>query len=538
MGLTLEVHENGQGQATDGRHSVTRRQLLAGSAATGGLLVLAGCSTAASTTAAVPSKAGTKPRHGGNLRVALLGGSPADTLDAHEETDQMDNFRIMALYNGLVQFTPGGGIANVLAEEMVPNKNGTTWTIRLRPGVTFSNGKPFTAEDVVFTLRRIMDPKDPKVGASALLPLDPTGMRIRDSLTIELNMLRPYTTFISQIADQYNFGMVPVGYDPSKPIGTGPFKVKLFTPGVESIFVRNDNYFQSGRPYLDELTIFDYSDESSAENAILDGEIDAYAQAPLTLSRELAGNSSIRQVVSRPAQWVPFTMRVDQAPFTDVRVRQAFRLLCDRPQFVDVAFAGLAAVGNDVFCPNDPDSDHSLVRHQDLPQAKYLLKQAGQENLTVQLVTADFASGALQEAQVFKEQAAAAGIRVNISVVPVGTFYGPNYLKWTFAMDFWGNPPYLATMAQCEIPGAPFNECHFDNPRFASLYYEANATTDPALQREIVHEMQTIDFDEGGYIIPAFNEQLDLLSTRVQGVGTEVTGISMGNCDWENMWLS
>ncbi len=179
-------------------------------------------------------------------------------------------------------------------------------------------------------------------------------------------MLKPYTTFISQIADQYNFGMVPVGYNPKKPVGTGPFKVKSFTPGVQSVFVRNDKYFVSGRPYLNELSIFDYSDEASAENALLAGEIDAYAQAPLPLSRELASNSSIKQVISHPGQWVPFTMRVDQAPFNDVRVRQAFRLLCDRPQFVATAFDGLAAIGNDVFCPNDPDSDRSLVRHQDL----------------------------------------------------------------------------------------------------------------------------------------------------------------------------
>ncbi len=158
--------------------------------------------------------------------------------------------------------------------------------------------------------------------------------------------------------------------------------------------------------------------------------------------------------------------------------------------------------------------------------------------MSVQLVTADFAAGAVEEAQVFKQQAAAAGVTVNISEVPVGTFYGPDYLHWTFAMDFWGNPPYLATMAQCEIPSAPFNECHFHSPRFNQLYEQANSTTNSALQREIVHEMQKIDFDEGGYIIPAFNKQLDLLSTRVQGVVTEETGISMGNCDWENMWLS
>jgi peptide/nickel transport system substrate-binding protein len=523
--------------------SPSRRQFL-GTAAAGGFLaasggLLAGCGSSGQAKTSTSTGGGASPKHGGNLRMAIVGGSSTDTLDVQETSSQVDNMRLMALYNGLVQFRPDGSIANVLAEEISSTQDGLTWTVRLRKGVTFHNGKPLTAEDVLYTFRRNMDPKDPKVGATQLRPVDPNGLKALDTHTVEFKMLTPFSTFAQQIADLYYFGIVPVGYDPQNPVGTGPFKYGSFTPGQESVFVRNPSYFRAGLPYLDKLTIIDsFSDYGAAQNALLGGTVNAFTQAPLVSAKLLAGNSSVKQLISEPDQWVPFTMRVDQAPFRDVRVRQAFRYIVNRPQIVAQAFDGLAVVGNDVFCPQDPDSDHSLQRHQDIPLAKHLLKSAGYENLTIQLQTSDgIAAGAVESAQVFAQQARAAGVRVQISNLPATDFFGPNYLKWVFAQDFWGNPPYVGTIAQCELPGSPFNETHFDNPQFNKLYAEVNATTDAALQKELVHEMQLIDFNEGGYIIPAFNRQLDLLAPSVHGLTPSTTGIPMGNADWEHVWI-
>jgi peptide/nickel transport system substrate-binding protein len=504
--------------------------------ATGGLL--AACSSS-KTASSSPTTASTgAPKHGGNLRVAIVGGSTSDTLDAHEVVSQVDNLRLMALYNGLVQFLPNGGIAKVLAEEIFPNKDGSTWTIRLRPGVTFHDGKPLTAEDVVYTFKRIMDPKVPKTGAFALQSVDPNGMKIVDSRTITLTMLKPFSTFVEQIADLYYFGIVPVGYNPKAPVGTGPFKYKSFTPGQQSVFARNDNYFVSGLPYLDELTIIDsFQDPTSAQNAFTSGVVQAYTQAPITLARSLAGNSSVQLLISTPDQWVPFTMRVDQTPFRDVRVRQAFRYIIDRPSVVNSVFDGQAIVGNDVFCPRDPNFDHSLHRQQDIPLARHLLKSAGFPDLSIQLVTSvGIAPGAVENAQVFTQNAAAAGVHVNVAN-KTSTDYFAQYKHWTFSQSFWGNPPYIATIAQALLPTSPFNETHNDNPQYNKLYAEVNATTDPNLQKQLIREMQIIDFNESGYIIPAYNRQLDLLSPRVHGLTPTTTAIPMGNADWEHVWL-
>jgi len=177
--------------------------------------LLDACSSGSGSVPASSSSAGSGgPRHGGDLRVAILGGSSSDTLDAGREVTQPDALRVMALYNGIVRLNSRAQVVNDLATELTPNADATQWDIRLVQGVTFHNGKPLTADDIIFTLRRIMNPKSPLNGASALAPLDPSGMKALDSRTVRLKMRTPYASFPEQISAVYNFGVVPVGYDP------------------------------------------------------------------------------------------------------------------------------------------------------------------------------------------------------------------------------------------------------------------------------------------------------------------------------------
>jgi peptide/nickel transport system substrate-binding protein len=527
---------------SDSTPPLSRRRLLKLAATTGAAAaavpLLDACSSGSGTSPASSPAGSATPRRGGDLRVAILGGSSSDTLDAGREVTQPDALRVMALYNGLVRLNSRAQVVNDLAQELTPNADATQWDIRLVPGVTFHNGKPLTADDVIFSLRRIMNPKSPLNGASALAPLDPSGMKALDSRTVRLKMRTPYASFPEQISAVYNFGVVPVGYDPKNPVGTGPFAFQSFTPGQQSVFVRNKNYFQSGRPYLDSLTIIDsFASDTAAFNALQGGEVDAYAQATLSLASQ-AASSGLVAVTSLPGQWTPFTMRVDQPPFSDVRVRQAFRLMVDRPQLIKISLSGFGSVGNDIFSQWDPAYNRSLVRHQDIAQAKSLLARAGHSNLTVGLTTADIAPGVLQAAQVFAQQASQAGVTVNIKKVPVGTFYGPNYLHWNFAQDFWAYSPYLSQVAQGMLTTSPFNETRWNDPAYVSLYKQANATVDKTKQAELIHQMQLIDFNRGGYIIAAYNKQLDLLSPKVRGVRPSGTGIPLGNAEWASLWLS
>jgi peptide/nickel transport system substrate-binding protein len=520
----------------------SRRDVLRGALAGGAIMASGGlaaaCGGSAPKPSTKPSSHGTRPRQGGNLRVGILGGSTSDTLDAHKEVVQPDAIRIMALYNSLVRLDAKAQVVNDLAEELTPNKDASTWTIRLKQGVTFHNGKDLTADDVIFTFRRIANPKAPLDGATGLAPLDLASLKALDPLTVRVPMKTPYASFPEQMSAAYNFGIVPIGYDPAHPVGTGPFKYHSFVPGRQSVFVRNPHYFKTGLPYLDQLTIIDYSSDTAAFNALQGGQLDVYSQATLTLVNQIKGSNTLKALVSLPGQWTPFTMRVDTPPFNDVRVRQAFRLLVDRPQLISLALDGFGSVGNDLFSQWDPCYASNLHRQQDIGQAKSLLKKAGHENLAVQLVTADFATGVVQGAQVFAQQAKAAGVTVTVKQVPVGTFYGPNYLRWPFAQDFWAVSPYLSQVAQGSLSNSPFNETHWNDPVYVALYNRANATTDAASRCNIIRQMQMIDFEKGGYIIASYNKQVDLMSTRVNGFVPGGTGVPLGNAGWESAWIA
>jgi peptide/nickel transport system substrate-binding protein len=521
---------------------LSRRDVLRGGAigvaAIGAGSLLAACGGSSSTPAGT-TNAG-KPRRGGNLRVAMVGGTPDDTLEADAAYNFPEVMRNFALYNGLVALDADGkAISNVLAEEVSSSKDAMTWTIRLKPEITFHDGKPLTAKDVLFTFNRIANPKLLLTGITALEPVDLKAAKIVDPLTLRLSMKTPYASFVEQICNNYYFGIVPEGYNPAKPIGTGPFKFQSFTPGEQSVFVRNPNYFKSGVPYLDKLTIIDsFQEPTAALNALKSGTVDVFENAPPDLNNQVAGDSSLHTLVSAPGLWVPFTMRADLKPFNDERVRQAFRLMINREQMLASSVSGLGVVANDVYGLHDPCYDTSLTREQDIEQAQSLLKAAGQEGLTVELVTAPIAAGATESAQVLVQQAKEAGVTVNLRNTSVTTFF-TNYLKWPFAQDFIAYDPILSLAAQTSIPGAPFGTTHFNDPEFNSLFEQANKTVDESGRCELKKQMQKILFDSGAYIIPTFNKTLDIMSTSVNGFTENAgTGIPLGNGDWENAWIA
>jgi peptide/nickel transport system substrate-binding protein len=520
--------------------SINRRDFLRysgmGAAMLGGASALAACSSSSSSPSSQPAATG-KPKMGGTLHAGLTGGTGSDTVDAHRGVDNVDFARIIALYDPLIGYDLQAQNKLALAESITPNAKATVWTVKLRQGVTFHNGKPLTAEDVIYSLTRIV--KNNYGGASSLASVDIKNLKALDSLTVEIPCNTPYATLPDAMTGYYYYmGIVPVGYDPTHPVGTGPFKFQSFTPGQQSTFLRNDHYWDStDGPYVDTLVITDYPDETSQVNAFVSGQADLVNLLSATSIPQVQANGNI--LTADGGGMTPFTMRVDKPPFNDPKVRQAMRLICNRPQMMELVFGGRGTLGNDIFSPFDPDIDKSIPqRTQDIAQAKSLLKSAGQEGLTVQLVTADIAQGTLKVAQVFAQQAATAGVTVNLRTVTGTEFYGNNYLKWVFAQDYWYYSKYLPQVAQATLPNSPFNETHWDDPAYIKLYNQAVATVDPAARTAIAHEMQAIDHSIGGYIIPYFPPTIDGYAKNVKGVVPTKAGLSLGSYNFKAMWLA
>jgi peptide/nickel transport system substrate-binding protein len=513
---------------------LTRAELLRRAAA-GGAVILGSSAFGESALAGLDAVDAATPKRGGTFRLGVAGGSAKDFIDGQNIVTVPDQARLVAGWETLVTFNSQFKLTfDGLAEEIVHNKKGDVWTIRVRPGIEFHNGKTLGAEDVIYSLRRLVNPKLGLFGGAALKSVDPSRLKKVDKRTVRATLKQPDGTILDALG-QYIAGIVPVGYSPNavgaaKPnVGTGPYKLQSFTPGQQSIHVRNPNYWRHGQPYFDKVLIIDFTDDTARVNALLGGQVDAITDVPPAQVAVVNGHSGTKVLESPSAAWRPICMRVDAAPFDDVRVRQAFRLIADRPQMVQQALAGHGHVGNDLYAPFDEAFASDLPqRKQDIAKAKSLLKAAGKEGLTVDLQTTNGALGMNEGAQVFAQQAKAAGVTVNVKILDSGTFYGDQYLKWPLSTDFWGSRNYLSQVAAGSLPSSPYNETHWPDAadsKFLTLYNQAVQTVDRVKQKEILHTMQKMEYDNGGYIIWGFTTLLDGYSTKVKGLKTGDKGV-------------
>jgi peptide/nickel transport system substrate-binding protein len=519
-----------------GGHRLTRRDLLkgaagvAGAAALGGTL-LSACGDDDTGTASSPSPAASEtPKMGGHIRSGLSGGSAKDVLDAH--TAYLTEPQIAMqwqLYDALLGFDPDHKMVYLLAESYEPNDEATEFTVRLKPDLEFHNGKTVTADDVVWSFERILDPKTVAAGSDLLSDLRPGNTKKLDDLTVRFTLDRPNAIFWESLAFFCN-AIVPEGYEPEGEkglIGTGPWVMESYRPGEQGIFTPNPNYWDVG-PYAEKLTMVQFADPTARLNALLDGSVDHITLVEASQAEVIRGNSDLTLLEAKSGGWKPFTMRIDRKPFDDVRVRQAFRLIADRDQMIQQSLAGFAWLGNDMYAPYDPGYPSDLAqREQNIEEAKSLLNQAGYDNLSVELTTSSaVGAGMVAAAQVFAEQAKAANVTVNVNNVDPGIFYGDDYLQWDFAQDYWATRNYLAQAALSATPNAPYNECHWEDDEWQAIIDEAFVTVDDDKRNELVAAAETIEYERGGYIVWQHNVLLDAYQNDLGGVIPDTWGQS------------
>src|SRR5262252_3209714 len=482
---------------------VSRRQLLAGAAGlvtVGGLAAACGSSSSSPSTGAATGAPGT-PKRGGNFRLGVTGGGSKDIMDGQNIITKPDQARLMTAFETLLLFDENYQLTTNGLAESVTQDNPKQYTIRLRQGIEFQNGKTMTADDVIYSFQRIGTKKYGLTGYAATATMDIAGLKKLDKYTVQLPLKTPDST-VPQTLGSYTFNMVPVGYQryPQPQNGTGPYKLKSFTPGQQSVHERNPNYWRSGEPYFDTVTIIDFSDATGQVNGLLGGQIDAMTDLPPSQVTVVKARG-LGALVSKTGGWLPLCMAIDMPPFDDVRVRQAMRLLVDRKGMISQVASGFGFVGNDLYAPFDPGYDHSLPqRQQDIAQAKSLLKAAGKANLAVDLHTTNGAVGMVETATVFANQAQAAGVKINVINDP--NYYGNQYLKLAFSIDFWGTRAYLNQVQQGSLPTSPYNETHWPpksgtGSDFGSLYNQAVATTDQTARTGIMHDMQQAEYNAG-----------------------------------------
>jgi peptide/nickel transport system substrate-binding protein len=435
-----------------------------------------------------------------------------------------------------------------LAKSWEVSEDALEWTLHLQEGVTFNNGKSFGADDVIWNLRHWLDPDTGSSLASRLDFLSPTGIEKVDDLTIKLHLDRPHFNVLlslygypSMIAPEGGWQDFYSG-DPADAIGTGPFLLESFTPDERMVLVRNPNYWQLGAdgqplPYVDKVIVTAGWDDAARLAALIGDEADILDPGEGILPVFEKYPDTIK-VLTYYTGWVtPIVMRTDMPPFDDVRVRTALKLVADRERIRDLVLPQ-GAVGYDHLIPSTdvaycPAAD--VGREQNIERAKALLAEAGYaDGIELELAVPDAGDHRTSFAQVYKEMAAAAGITVNINLLPSPAFFD-RWMEWPFAVSgFNGRVPATANMNLGLRCGAVWNESHYCNEALDALLDEADATVDVGKRRELYCRIQTIMQEDSGYVIPFWAVEFDASRSDVHFP----SAWPRDTFDWHRTWFS
>ena len=425
-------------------------------------------------------------------------------------------------------------LAPVLATSWSPNSTADVWTFKIRQGVKFHNGAALTADDVVYSLKLQAAP-----GASAASNfsgvLKPSGVVKVDDYTVAFHLEAPNGNFPYLVSsDNYNVIIIPNNYDPAKWqssfIGTGPFVLGSYTPKAGATFTRNESYW--GTKALPSQTQFTFYDtQNPAILALTGGTIDVVGQFSVAGAEELlTGSYNIIKLKSSAHR--ELSMRCDQAPFTDPRVRQAIALTLDRTAIVKALFKGYADVGNDSpFAPVYPSTDTSVAqRVQNISQAKSLLSAAGHASGFSTQLTTETLLEIPEYAQIVAAAAAQIGVKISLKVESSSAYYGKatfgnsDWLDATMSLVDYGHRsvPNAFLTSALETPppkgNGVWNAAHFSNAQYNKLVAQYVATSDLSTQRSIAGQIETLLLAQTPVIFGYFYNYLTATASGVTGV--------------------
>ncbi len=516
------------------RRQFVRRGAVIGMSSTVMGAILSACggannSSSSSSSSAAPA-AGT-PKKGGTLKVANQ--APSAAVNPLTVSDSGG----LAMLNQTGEFLAFDNNLKLMLEPMLalswtPSSGGSVWTFKLRPGVTFHNGQAMTADDVVYTFQQLSNPKNASNALSAFTGvLTPSGVQKVDSMTVAFHLAAPNGNFPYLVSsDNYNAIIVPKGTDFSKWqstfVGTGAFKLKSYTQNVGAEFVANPSHWGGG-PYLDGTSFTFYTSQPPQILALQGGQVDAITQFVVQGAQALLNNPSFTIITLKSSNHRELSMRNDQAPFTDARVRQAVALTMDRPGMVAALLAGKGLLGNDSpFSPVFPSTDLAVPqRTQNIAMAKQLLSAAGHPNgFSAQLVS-EIYQEIPQLAQVMKANLAKAGITANLKVETQTQYYGKatvgnsDWLDGTMSLVDYGSRgvPNVFLTSPLTSKG-PWNAARFKNSTYDNLVKQYVASVDLQTQRQIAGKIQTLLLQETPVVFPYFIDGLTATKSNVRGV--------------------
>jgi peptide/nickel transport system substrate-binding protein len=421
-----------------------------------------------------------------------------------------------------------------LATAWKSSNNAKTWTFQLRKGVKFHEGQPFTADDVVATFK-ILQSKD----SQALQAYKGLLRRARKvgTYTVAFDLVSPNGLFPYLLGQMvYQAVMLPKTYrlpsDITKPgewtskmNGTGPFILKENRGPAGLTFAANPSYW-GGKPSIDTV-VLQILDDQARVTALQSGQIDLATQISYQGAQQLASGSAVLPLHSANHRYL--NMNTQKAPFNDVRVRQAFALALNRPSIVQGLWGKYGELGDDSpMWPGYPYTSHSIPqRHQQLAQARALLKAAGKENLKVTLTcyrSFEMPDYAQRVAQDLKKIGVNCTVKVYTSAQYFdGVSFGAAgklapWLATDFGIvDYGGRPVPITYLNAALRKGGVWNAARYSSPKFEKLVAQFYAAPNLAAQKKYAAQIQKLLLHDTPAIYAYFYNFIAATSKKVHG---------------------
>lgn len=463
------------------------------------------------------------PKRGGKFVMGLGYGSTTDSLIPGANENGFLGSLSYAFQNQLTEIDSTGQTIPELAESYEASADAKTWIFKLRQGVEFHNGKTMTADDVIasFNFHRGEDSKS--AGKSFLVPV--VSITKNGKYEVEFELSAGNADFPA-IVSSGQFPIVPEEdgvLDWQSYVGTGGYTLEQFEPGVRASLKRNPNYFKSGRAHFDEIEMLALLDTTARQNAVMNGDVHAISRVDPKTVHLMERVKRLKIVESTGTLHYDFPMRVDVAPFDNYDLRMAIKLLADRESLVKKILLDHGTLGNDhPISTANPYHNASLPqRAYDPDKARFHLKKAGMEGITIDLSSSDAAfAGAVDAAVLLKDSAAKIGLNINVIREPKDGYWSNVWNKKAWSAAYWSGRPtedWMFTAAY--TAGGEWNDTAWHTgvkaDRFNKLVVQARAELDTNKRREMYYECQELVNDDGGALIPMFANYIMALDKTV-----------------------
>lgn len=458
-------------------------------------------------------------KKGGALKMGLVGGESTNSLDPATWLTQVpQNFGLTWGETMIVQSPEDGSAQPVLVESWEASDDAAEWRFKVRKGITFHDGKDMTPEDIAQTFRRHSNEETKSAALGVLTDIQEI---VTDGDHVVFKLARGNADLPLLLTDYHLVIQPNGGMDaPDAGIGTGPYKVEVNEPGVRHVSTKYDGYWRDDVGHVDSVEVIVMNDTTARMSALQSGQVHVINRVePKTVALLKRAPGVVVENVPSKGHYV-FIMHCNTAPFDNWDLRMALKLAVDREQMVEQILQGHASLGNDF----PINKSYALFpegveqRAYDPEKAAFHFKKSGHDG-PVLLRTSEVAfPGAVDAAQLFQQQAQKAGIQLEIQREPGDGYWNEVWNKQPFCASYWGGRPTQDSMySTAYITDADWNDTRFFNEKFDSIVLEARAELDDQKRAELYREAAIMVREDGGLILPMFNDFLDAHREEVKG---------------------